>query len=335
MNEKINLLINLPAGFFTHAQLTPLFDELRDWANVETASCNSGDEILPLLRDKDAVLMWSWPLLTDAILDECPRLKFSANIDISQSGARTLLGRGIAVSVSRRGFSPAVSEMALLLILECLRRTPDYHQTMREGCEEWVKAFPDDIDTRERQLTGRRVGIIGLGGVGGRLRELLAPFACEVSVYDPYLSDEKAAAQNVTNLELNDLMRESEIVIVCAASNDGTKHLIGAEEINLLPRDAVFINVARAALVDYEALAQRLQRGDLIAALDVFETEPLPADSPLRGLPNLYLTPHRAGGLMESVERILQYLIDDLKAHFSGAERRYALTEAMIPSLDA
>ena len=95
------------------------------------------------------------------------------------------------------------------------------------------------------------------------------------------------------------------------------------------------VNVARAALIDEAALQARVEGGDLIAALDVFDQEPLAADSPWRGLPNVYLTPHRAGGLIASLLRNIHWLIDDLEAHLAGQPRRHAVTEAMITALDS
>jgi phosphoglycerate dehydrogenase-like enzyme len=201
--------------------------------------------------------------------------------------------------------------------------------------ESWVEKFPDDIDRDERQLTGRRVGIVGFGGVGQRLAQLLQPFGCHLKITDPFLPDAVALQYNAENVSLDDLVAHSEILVLCAAANSGTKHLIEARHIEALAPRAIFINVARASLVDNSALLARLQGGEIYAALDVFDKEPLELDSPLRTLPNVYLTPHRAGGVMESVERILQYLVDDLRAWHEGAERRYALSEAMIPSLDA
>jgi phosphoglycerate dehydrogenase-like enzyme len=349
MPAPMRLLVNLPPGFFTAPLLAP------QWARLETAvtevaytSANTAEEILAALSASDAVLMWSWPMLTEDLLDRCPSLRFAANIDITQTGARILLARGIPASLSRRGFSPAVSEMALTLILSCLRRTPTYHAAMWSGApaplagdstpvaaEPWVKRFPDDVPASERQLTGRRVGIVGFGGVGQRLAELLQPFHCEIQVYDPYLPDTAAASLGVERVPLEQLVRRSEVLVLCAAANAGTKRLIDAEMIAAMPAGAVLVNVARAALVDADALLARLARGDLYAALDVFDQEPLPADSPFRGLPNCYLTPHRAGGVWESVERIVSYLIDDIVAFQSGLPRRYALTEAMVSSLDA
>ena len=153
-------------------------------------------------------------------------------------------------------------------------------------------------------------------------------------IYDPFVIPETAAAYGATCAGLEELLHVSDVVVLCAASNPGTRHLLGRAEIAVFRKDAVFVNVARAALVDTDALVERLQRGDLYAALDVFDREPLEAASVLRSLPNAYLTPHRAGGIMASVQRTLDWLADDLVAHRAGKERRYELTEAMLPGLD-
>ncbi|MCW8130998.1 MAG: hypothetical protein KIS92_11670 [Planctomycetota bacterium] len=332
---KPNLLVNLPGGFFASPILKAAFARLRARAKLRFRSHDTQDQIAPDLAWADAVIMWSWPRYTPELLAAAPRLRFGGHLDIAQSSARLALERGMAVSVSRKGFSPAVSEMALALILGTLRKTSDYHAAMRAGREPWVTKFPDEIPADERQLTGRRVGIIGFGAVGQRLGELLAPFHCTLRVYDPHLPAEVLARFNAEGVPLKALLKQSEIVVVSAASNEGSRKLIGRAEIAALPKGAVFVNVARAALVDTAALVARLKKGDLYAALDVFDREPLERNHPLRKLPNAYLTPHRAGGLNESVARILGYLVDDFEAHLDGRPRQHPLLERMIPSLDA
>ena len=328
------LLVNLPPGFFTLAALEPTFARLELLAEVRRASCNGEDEILPHLREADAVFMWSWPRLTDALLAQCPRLRFAAFLDVRQPDGKRLLERGMPVSLAKRAFSPAVAEMALTLILATLRKIEPYQAAMRRGTEGWVTRFPDALDPDERELTGRKVGIVGLGGVGQRLAELLAPFRCDLQTYDPYLPDEIAARFGATKVSLDALAARSEVLVLCAAANVESKHLLTARHIEALPPRAILINVARASLVDESALRARLERGDLYAALDVFDKEPLPADSFLRTLPNAFLTPHRAGGTIASVQRLIAYLADDYEAFLSGVERRHALTPVMLPALD-
>ena len=311
-----------------------VFDRLSAFAEIRLNSAYSSEELLPDLRWADAVLMW-WVEITEEMLDECPNLKFVGKLDVSQTVAKVLLGRNIPVSVSRRGFSPAVAEMALTLILASLRRTSNHHSAMWRGDEKWIANFPGDIDPHERHLTGRRVGIVGFGGIGQRLAQLLAPFECEIQIYDPYLPAEVAKNFNATQTSLETLASSSEILVICAAANPGTKSLIDSQLIESLPAHSIFVNVCRASLVDTQALLARLQRGDLYAAIDVFDAEPLPLDSPFRLLPNVYLTPHRAGGTIQTARRILDFVIDDLEAFLKGEPRKHALTEAMIGSLDS
>ncbi|MGF1484203.1 MAG: NAD(P)-dependent oxidoreductase [Opitutales bacterium] len=331
----MNILVNLPAGFFTAPDLQDAWTRLEAMGPVRKTSHNTAEEIVEDLKWADHVIMWSWPALDESLLEKAGTLAYVGHLDVGQKAAQTALARQLPISCSKRGWSPAVSEMALALTLNLLRRVSDYHAAMRASDETWVQAMPEDFPFDERQLTGRAVGIIGLGGVGRRLAELLQPFAPNpLRVFDPFLPDAALAPFQAQHSELAELLSESEVVILCAAANTGTKHLIGGPEIRSLKPGTVFINVARAQLVDYAALATRLREGDIMAGIDVFEKEPLEADHPLRSIPGAYLTPHRAGGLRESIQRVVHWLIDDLEAHNKGEPRQHAVTEAMIPSLD-
>lgn len=331
----MQILVNLPAGFYEQPELEAVFARLDALGTVRKRSHDTPEQIADDLAWAEAVVMWSWPELSDELLDAVPALRYRGHIDISQRGATVAVRRNVPVSLSKGGWSPAVSEMALTLMLGALRRSSDYHRAMRAGDERWVQTFPTDIDPTERQLTGRSVGIVGFGRIGQRLAELLQPFHVTLRVVDPYLPTSIADSFGAEVVDIDTLCRLSEVLVLCAASNDGTRRLIGSEQIAAMPPHAVLINVARAALIDVDALVQRLQRGDLIAAMDVFDTEPLPTDSPLRNVPNLHLTPHRAGGVMESVQRTLAWLIDDLEAVSAGRSQQHPLTERMISGLDA
>lgn len=329
------ILVNLPPGFFVQPELGPMFARLGELGEVRKRSYNTPAEIAADLGWCDSVLMWSWPKLLDEQLDLAVNLKFAAMLDVSQSAARVAFRRGLPISHGRWGWSPAVSELALTLMLGLLRKTGDYHAAMRAGTEKWVKDFPGDIDVSERQLTGKSVGIVGFGQIGRRLGELLAPFRVSLSVSDPFVPDEVLRSFGAVRLGLEELFERNDVVVLCAAANEGTKKLIGAKELGAMRAGGIFINVCRAGLVDTEALVARLGRGDVSAAVDVFDVEPLPVEHPLRKLPNAYLTPHRGGGLMESVQRILTWLVDDTEAFFQNKPRKFPLTENMVNALDA
>ena len=331
--KKINLLINLPPDTFACPELRGIFKRLAAMAVVRRTSANTPEEIVKDLPWADAVIMWSWPVLDAALLAKAPRLKFLGQLNSTQRTARAAFKRGLPISEARKGWSPAVAEMALTLMLAGLRKTSAYHIAMRAGTEEWVKSFPSGIDPRERQLTGRAVGIVGFGGIGQRLAQLLAPFNVKLRVYDPFLPKAVAKQYGAQLVPLMQLLRASEIVVLCAAQNKASERLIGPKQIQVLRKDCVLVNVSRASLIDMQALTSRLRKGDMTAMLDVFEHEPLETDAPLRRMKNAFLTPHRAGGLMESVQRLLTMLVDDLEASLKGKPRKHVLTEAMLPSL--
>jgi len=329
-----NILVNLPPTFFTQPELQPVFERLAQHGTVRKTSHNKPEEILPDITWADVVFMWAWPKLDDAAFEAAGPIDFIGHMDVGQTLARTELKRGIPVSLSKGGWSPAVAEMALGLTLSCLRQISRYHREMREGEETWVKNLPGDVDPRERQLTGAKVAVVGLGQVGRRFAELLQPFQVDLQVVDPFIPDEVIARFDGKRVSIEEAAADCEVIVLCAAANSGTDRLLNAERIASMRRDAVLINVARANLIDMEALTKRLEQGDLIAALDVFEEEPLPLDSPLRKLPNTYLTPHRAGGLIASVLRTVGWLIDDYERWVKGKPRQYAVTEKMLPMLD-
>ena len=329
--EKYKLHINLPEPFFRHESLKSRFAALEEKYEVRKTSYNTHDEIRPDLAWPEAVLMWSWPKFGDEEFAMATNLKFQGQINTTPTTAKAALKAGIPMSEARHCWSPAVSEMALTLILAGMRRTSQFHMEMRMGTEPWVNDFPTDIDPLERQLTGRKVGIVGFGKIGQGLAELLAPFKVDLKAYDPFLPEVVANKFGATLTSVEDICENSEVVVLCAANSDGAEKVVNSKHIASLQPGAVIVNVGRSMLVDMDALLARLQKGDITAMLDVFDVEPLELDSPFRKLKNAYLTPHRAGGIMESIYRALDALVDDMEAVFEDRPQKYPVTEAAMP----
>jgi phosphoglycerate dehydrogenase-like enzyme len=330
---KTRLLVNLPRGFFHEPALKGRFTRLAGLAELRTSSHDEAPRMAPDLSWSQALIMWSWPVLDIEELAGAPELRFIGQINSSLRGARAAMRRGIALSEARHCWSPAVAELALGLMLSGLRKTSAHHIAMRAGEERWVEDFPADIDPQERQLAGRSVGIVGFGAIGRRLAELLLPFRATLRVCDPFLQEGAAAALGARSVGVDELAAESEVVVLCAANSENARHVMDAERIAMLRPGCVLVNVGRSMLVDMAALQRRIEQGDIIAMLDVFDTEPLERDSPLRKLPNAFLSPHRAGGIMESVDRALVMLTDDFEAHLQGRPLRYPVTAETLPSL--
>lgn len=329
--ERINILVNLGDGFLKCPNLKSAFDRIAQLGEIRTGPHAGLEAFQRDLAWAGAWIGWGSPTPTDEMLAQAPGLRWSGHLNLTQEGALALLRRGIAVSEARRCWSPAVAEMALALILAGLRKTSDYHAAMRTASEIWPQlGNPSKTDPLERELTGRSVGIVGFGGIGRRLAELLQPFRVDLRVFDPFVSAAVAEELGATPVSLLELIQASEIVVLCAANTPEARRLMGAREIAALRPNALLVNVGRAWLVDTEALLDRLRKNDLIALLDVFDHEPLEADSPLRTLPNVYLTPHRAGGLIEAVQRALDMLTSDLEAFLDGRDLAHRLNEQTV-----
>lgn len=322
--SEFNILVSLGGSFYRSNFLKPHFARLAQLGNV--CPIHDAEQFGRELLRADAWLGSGWPEPSLEMLKYAPRLRWSGHLNLTFDGAMALLDQGVAVSEARHCWSLAVAEMALGLILAGLRKSSDYHAAMRRGNEVWpFFDFPAQLDPRERELTGRPVGLIGFGGIGRRLAELLGPFRTPLYVHDPFVHDEIIELYGATRLSLMELINSSDVVVLCAANTHDARHLMGRDEIEALRRDAVLVNVGRSWLLDTAALVDRLKRGDVVAMLDVFDTEPLEQGSVLRTLPNAYLTPHRAGGLVESVRRGMDMLTLDLEAHLGGVPMRYGL----------
>jgi phosphoglycerate dehydrogenase-like enzyme len=331
--KKINLLVNLPPSTFTHPDLEKHFNRLSRYAVVRKSSHNKPDEIHADTIWANAIIMWAWPTFDEATLQQAKELKWVGQINTGRTIAERLAKYKIALSESRHCWSPAVAEMALTLILAGLRRSSAHHIAMRAGTETWDKDFPADINPNERELSGRSVGIVGFGGIGQRLAKFLRPFEVDLRIHDPFLPARIAKEYNAKQVPVLDLVKKSDVVVLCAANTQSARHIMGAREINALRKNAILVNVGRSYLVDMPALQARLAKNNIVAMLDVFEKEPLEPDSPLRALPNTFLTPHRAGGLLASVHRAFEMLIGDLENHLAGKPLHYEVTKQMWPTL--
>jgi phosphoglycerate dehydrogenase-like enzyme len=129
---------------------------------------------------------------------------------------------------------------------------------------------------------------------------------------------------------LERVMSEPDVVVCTAPLTPRTRRMIGAAELDLLKTDAVFVNVSRGAIVDPDALIARAKRGDIRVSLDVFDPEPIPADSPIRDLPNVFLSPHIAGVTAACRPRFFSFMVDELERWQAGRETLFDLTATTL-----
>ncbi len=203
---------------------------------------------------------------------------------------RELIANGLIVTNWGNTISPTVSECTLMLILMALRRASYWNVAMhREGA--WKAGRPET-----QSLFGKRVGLHGFGSISQCLVPMLKPFTADIQAYSPRVPDKtftEYGVKKVTSLE--ELFRTSDVVVELAALTPENHHIVDEKLLRSIPAGGVFVNVGRGSVVDEAALTRVAKDGKIQIALDVFEVEPLPVDSPLRGLANVTLLPHLGG----------------------------------------
>lgn len=290
-------------------------------------------QIMERVGDIDALLVCHGsPRIGTEVMDAAPRLKFIGELTGDRFCARidyeAAVARGIRIVDTNNGSSYPVSEWALGLMLIALRNAGEQFRHMIAH-EAYVRP-KTDFGYIHGELTGKRVGLIGCGIIGRRLLELLMPFRCEVQVYDPYLPKEIPDIYNMLQTSLDRVLAGSEVVVILAPLTPATQGMIGAAELDLLKPGDALVNVSRGGIIDSDALVRRLRRGDVTAGLDVFDPEPVPADHPIRDLPNVFLTPHIAGVSWENGPRCFRLMIEELERFFNGYETRYDITPRVL-----
>jgi D-3-phosphoglycerate dehydrogenase / 2-oxoglutarate reductase len=204
--------------------------------------------------------------------------------------------RGIAVVPAHGRNAGAVAELQLALMLAEARNVARADASVKAGG--WRKEFPG----ARVEVAGRTVAMVGFGHVGQVFARRLSGFGCRLLAYDPYAGDGLLAEYGVQRAAtLDEVFAEGDFVVVQARHTPQTEHMVGAAQLGLMRPHAYFVNVARSRLVDEAALLAVLRAGAIAGAgIDVFDEEPLPPDSPWRGLDNTTLTTHFGGDTVET-----------------------------------
>ncbi|UCM91065.1 NAD(P)-dependent oxidoreductase [Streptomyces marincola] len=261
-------------------------------AEVDEAS-GTEEQLIEALRGARVCLTQMAPL-TERVLAACPDLELFA---VSRGGPvnanlAAAARRGVTVTFAPGRNAASTAEHALGLMLAAMRRIPQAHAGLLAGRWESERYA---WDATGLEVEGATVGLVGAGAIGRRVAAALLALGAEVLVADPY-ADPAALPAGVRTVPLAELLAAATVVSLHARLTPETAGLVGAAEIAAMRPGSVLVNCARGGLLDYAALAAALRSGHLFAAgLDVYDVEPLPPEHPLRGAPNVVLTPHLAG----------------------------------------
>jgi len=297
---------------------------LADWSEIDRLAevrvfhePLRGDVLHAALAHADAiVLMRDRTPLPAQLIARLPRLKLVVFTGSRNAALDTaaLAVRGIPVCHTEWGPSKDTTcELTWALVLAAAKRLEAHFDLMRDGG--WRDGGP-----LAGMLAGERLGLIGLGEIGSRVARVGMAFGMQVVAWSPHMTAERAAALQATAVPLDELLTSSKVVSLHLVPSAATRHLLNVHSLATMRPDSLLVNTSRSALVDMAALAQALAAGrPAMAALDVYDEEPLPPEHPLRRLPNVVLTPH-LGFVAEPVfTRFAAGVVECLAAWLRGA----------------
>ena len=256
----------------------------------------SGAEVLEALPGTAGLIVRSATKVDAALLDRADSLRVvaRAGVGVDNIDVEAATRRGVVVFNTPSANTLAAAEMTIALMLAVTRKVAAADHSVHDGV--WDRASFQGVE-----LYGKVLGLVGAGRIGREVAARARAFGMTVVACDPYLAD----SVDVDLCPLEQVLAEADVVSLHVPLNDDTRHLIDARAIASMKPGSFLINASRGGVVDEGALVEALLAGHLAgAALDVYEQEPLPPDSPLRSAPNLVLTPHLGASTAEAQRRV-------------------------------
>jgi len=300
--------------------------EPEDIAVLETAgfdyreaTCTTEDEVIAAAQGAAGLLVLAEPI-TARVMDALPQLeviaRFGVGVDTLDIPAAT--ERGIRIVNVPDANTPEVAAHATALILALLRRLPQLNAAVQSG--KWGYRFGGE---GMRRLSGLSAGLLGFGRIGRLVAENCRSLGLSVLVHDPFVPAERIAEAGFEPVSREELLARSDVVSLHVPMSAENRHLIDADAIAGMKEGAVLVNVSRGGLIDESALAEAVRSGRLSGAgIDTVETEPLPAESPLRGQPAIIITPHAAHYSAESFRETIHRAFQDVARVLTGEPPR-------------
>ena len=253
-----------------------------------------------LLANAEAVIVRSATKITPEVMDKAPKLRVvgRAGVGVDNVDVDYATNQGIVVMNTPAGNTISTTELTFSMMMALARKIPQAHMSMKEG--KWDRKLYAGAE-----LSGKTLGICGMGRIGSQVARRAIAFGMRILAYDPYLSLNKARELQVELLELDELLGRSDFITVHMPLTDQTRDMINAESFTKMKDGVHLINCARGGIINETDLVAAVNGGKVAgAALDVYETEPCPEDSPLRTVPNIVMTPHLGASTKEAQESV-------------------------------
>ena len=230
------------------------------------------------------------------------------------TGSERFMKSGVMLSNSSGAYGTAISEHVVMMVLDMLRRMPEYQKKV--AAKEWYRGY------YLKSIRESRITIMGIGDIGKSVAVRMRSFVPDsITGMNTSGKDDSGLFDKVISpLELDEVLPETDILVMALPLTGATEGIMSKERIALLPEGALVVNVGRGRCIDQDALLEELKAGRLRAALDVFEKEPIPEDSELWNCPNLLITPHVSGDMMlpYTVQKIVDMFLEDFERYNAG-----------------
>ncbi|MBV8416264.1 MAG: phosphoglycerate dehydrogenase, partial [Verrucomicrobia bacterium] len=296
---------------------------------VEVKTGLKESELLAIVGEYSAVVVRSQTKITAKVIEAAKRLKAvgRAGVGVDNVDVDAATRRGIIVMNTPGGNTVSAAEHAFSLLAAIARNIPQAHASVKAG--QWDRKRYEGVE-----LHGKTIGIFGMGRIGTEIARRAIAFGMRPLAYDPYLSPSRARSLQVELFEdLDQVLAQADFVTLHMPLTAETKHLINAARIAKMKRGARIVNCARGGLIDEQALFEGLKSGQIAAAaLDVYETEPPPAEYPLLTLPNIVFTPHLGASTAEAQESVGIEIAEAIRSVLLEGVIRNAVN---VPNIDA
>lgn len=285
------------------------------------------EDLLKAVPEYDGLVVRSETRVTREVLKAGRKLQTvgRAGVGVDNIDVDAATEQGVVVVNAPSSNTIAAAEHTVAMILALARHIPQAHASLEEG--EWARRR-----FMGTELRGKVLGIVGLGRIGTEVARRAAGFEVEIVGYDPFVAEEHAQHIGVEIVDFDELLRRSDIVTLHVPKTEGTKHLVGVDEIQQMKPGSFLVNCARGGLVDEDALYQALETGALGGvALDVFSEEP-PKNSPLFKHPRVVVTPHLGASTTEAQSSVAREVVEQMLDVLEGRTPRYAVNAPLVPA---
>ena len=317
-------------------KLAPLIDSGID---VIKETKLDDDALADRLKDADGVIVRSATHITAGLMDAAKNLRVigRAGVGVDNIDVKAATQRGIVVMNAPDGNTITTAEHTIALLVSMARNVPQAHAKLQSGV--WDKKSFVGVE-----LNGKTLGVIGLGRIGKHVSQIARGFGMQIIAFDPFTSADQAKELGIETGPLDDVFARADFLTIHTPVTDETRGIIGKDAFAKVKKGVRLVNCARGGLVDETALLEAIENGTVAAAaLDVFSTEPLSADSPLLGNPKIITTPHLGASTTEAQEGVALTVAEQMRDYLLTGTLRGAVNapsmaaaeiEALQPFID-